>query len=94
MATKISKRVGYDSMTISGKMMSGASVKLTINRNGERLESALSNDPDVAGKQLATLTSWLKLRKGESNEDRFDRLEKVLNLSENSTEFINNLKTH
>lgn len=94
MGTKLSKRIGHDSMSISGKMLSGALVKLTIGRNGEKLEVAFGNDEAVAKRQLAELKEWLKNRKNETNQERFDRLEKVLLASDNSTEFMNNLKTY
>ena len=48
METKINKRIGFDSMSITGKMPSGASVSLKINRGGENLSAGLSNDSVVA----------------------------------------------
>ncbi|MCK9576363.1 MAG: hypothetical protein WC979_00420 [Candidatus Pacearchaeota archaeon] len=92
MTTKINKKIGHDSMSISGVMQSGANVKFTINRGGEKIVAGLSNDIKIAKVQLLTLQTWLKLRDGENNAQRFDRLENVLKISNNSKEFIENLK--
>lgn len=91
--TKISKKIGHDSMSITGSLPSGAYLKFTIGRRGEKLECALSNDIATMKSQMKQIQDWLKYRGNENNTDRFNRLEQVLLKSKNSIELINNLKT-
>lgn len=91
METKINKRIGFDNMSIKGTLPSGAMVRFAIGRSGEKIEAGLSNDPIVMKQQFATLKQWLEIRKGETNLDRFERLEKVLRASKTSAELIANL---
>ena len=66
--TIIKKKISYDIMTIQAKLPSGASLKFSINRSGERLEVAFSNNTIVLKEQTDAIQNWLKLRKGENNE--------------------------
>jgi hypothetical protein len=75
--TKIKKVNRYDSMSLSAKFHSGASLKFLVNRSGERLEVAFSNDPEMAKEQTRTLAKWLEPRDKEVNSDIFERLEKL-----------------
>ena len=40
----VKKSIGFDNMRLSAKLPSGASLKFSIGRSGERLEMAFSND--------------------------------------------------
>jgi hypothetical protein len=90
--TKIKKRYTFDSMKLEAIMQSGATVKFSITRSGERLVSCLSNDINIAKAQTESLSVWIKRRDKESNRERFDRLEKVLSESNSVAELIANLK--
>jgi hypothetical protein len=79
---KVNRRISHDSMSISVKLHTGASLKFSINRLGEKLELAFSNDAEILRNQMSSMKNWLELRKGENNLQRFDRLE---NLMRNST---------
>jgi len=89
---KVSKRIGYDSMSISGKMPSGASLKWSINRNGERLEVAFSNDTKVLKYQVEVVNKWIEYRNGESNQSRFDRMETLLKSCNSGSEVITKMQ--
>lgn len=90
--TKITKKYGFDRMTITGVLQSGANVKFSVGRTGERLTAGLSNDMKVAKVQMQQLSDWVRLRENETNQDRFDRIEMVLLKSNSSIDLINNLK--
>jgi len=77
METIVKKKLNHDSMWISAKFPSGASYKVTINRNGERLQMAFSNDDKEASMQIKIFNNWLKFRPKETNEERFERLERL-----------------
>jgi hypothetical protein len=89
---KVSKRISYDSMSISGKMPSGASLKWSINRNGERLEVAFSNDTNVLKTQLQVVQKWIEYRAGESNQSRFDRMETLLKTCNSGSDVITKMQ--
>lgn len=88
---KIKKNFGFDKMFIKGVLNSGASVEFTVNRGGERLVAALSNNTTIAEVQIKSLQEWLKFREGECNEQRFERLERLLMASNDSASLINNM---
>ena len=85
---KISKRIGFDSMSISGKFPSGASFKFSIGRNGEKLELAFSNDTDTLKNQMKVFKQWIDYRPKETNIQRFDRLEKISQNCKTGSEVI------
>lgn len=75
--TFVSKKVNHDSMWISAKFPSGASYKFRVDRDGERLEVAFSNDTKELNIQIKIFNKWMKLKPKETNADRFDRLERL-----------------
>lgn len=77
MTTEVKKKLNHDSMWISAKFPSGASYKFRIDRNGEKLEMAFSNDDNEAKVQIKIFNNWLKFRPKETHADRFDRLERL-----------------
>jgi hypothetical protein len=92
--TIIRYKENYDSMWLEAKFVSGASFKYTINRNGERLELAFSNNDAVREQQSQEVMQWMKLRKGETNKQAFERLEKVASISASGVEVIKNLQKY
>jgi hypothetical protein len=91
-APKISKRIGFDSMSISGKFPSGASLKFSIGRSGEKMELSFSNDINVLKAQMKTFKSWMDYRPNETNLDRFDRLEKILQGCQSGAQVISKME--
>lgn len=87
-STKVSKRIGHDSMTISAKFPSGATLSFSINRSGEKLALAFSNDQKVLQEQTKVMSKWLEPHKNETHQQRFDRLESVLRASASGAEVI------
>ena len=77
METEVKKKINHDSMWIKAKFPSGAYYKFSVNRDGERLEMAFSNNDSEASVQIKTFNNYMKFRKGETNEDRFNRLEEL-----------------
>jgi hypothetical protein len=77
MGTKISKKYGFDTMSISAKFPSGASYKFTAGRSGERLMIAFSNDDMEAKVQMRIFQNFMKFQPKETNEGRFNRLEEL-----------------
>jgi hypothetical protein len=77
METKIIKKYGFDVMSISAKFPSGASYKFTAGRSGERLAMAFSNNDAESKIQIRIFQEFMKFRKGEINQGRFDRLEEL-----------------
>jgi hypothetical protein len=90
--TKVSKRLSHDSMSLSAKMPSGASLKFSIGRNGEKLELAFSNDTKVLQAQMSVVKKWIDYREKETNISRFDRLEKILVESKSGSEVISKME--
>ena len=64
-------------MWISAKFPSGAYYKFRVDRNGEKLELAFSNDTRELKEQTKIFGQYLKFRQGETNEERFNRLEEL-----------------
>jgi hypothetical protein len=92
MNKSVKKSIGYDRLSLSAKLPSGASLKFSINRGSERLAMAFSNDSKIAGEQLKAMSSWLKFRdEDETNIQRIERLESVLKMSNSGAEVIANL---
>jgi hypothetical protein len=85
---KVNKKIGFDRMSISAKFESGADLRFSISRNGERLTIAFSNDINELKRQSDIVEAWLKLRTGEKNIDRFNRLEEVCKNCKSGAEFI------
>lgn len=88
METKITKKYGFDTMSISAKFPSGASYKFTAGRSGERLMVAFSNDDAEAKVQMKVFQNFMKFRKGEINQGRFDRLEELTKKCKSGKELI------
>jgi hypothetical protein len=76
METTVKKKINHDSMWISAKFPSGASYRFSVNRNGERLSMAFSNNDAESKIQLKIFGNFIKLLPKETNEDRFNRLER------------------
>ena len=91
MKTTIKQIIRHDKMSLSAKLSSGASLKFSIGRSGEKLEIAFSNDPIVLKDQLVKMQEWLKFKNGETNLERFARLRQVLETSTNSIEVMQKL---
>ena len=85
--TKISKRTTFDRLSLSAKFNSGASLKYSISRNGEKLDLAFSNDATVLKEQSRIICEWLDSKK-ETNQERIDRLEEVCKKVNSGKEFI------
>ena len=64
-------------MWISAKFPSGASYRFSVGRNGERITMAFSNNNAESNIQLKIFNEYMKFHKGETNEDRFNRLERL-----------------
>jgi hypothetical protein len=86
---KVKKTITYDRMSISSTMLSGESFKFSISRSGEKIVLAFKNDESVIKQQFQVIKNWLSFKNGEDNLQRFDRIEKILNLSNSSNELIN-----
>jgi hypothetical protein len=90
--TKIKKSIGFDQMSISAKFPSGANFRFFIGRSGEKLTLAFSNDTKELDAQCKIFADWMKLRKGETNIDRFNRLEALCKRCSSGKELINIMK--
>jgi hypothetical protein len=90
--TKIKKSIGFDQMSISAKFPSGANFRFFIGRSGERLTLAFSNDTKELDEQSKIFAAWMKLRTGETNMDRFNRLEELCKKCKSGKELINLMK--
>ena len=77
METIVKKKLNHDSMWITAKFPSGATYKFRVDRNGEKLEMAFSNNDAEANDQIKIFNNWLKFRPKETHADRFDRLERL-----------------
>src|SRR5580693_8934018 len=71
--TKISKRTSYDSMSVTIKYPTGGKLKYTVNRSGETLEVAFSNDPISNSLQARAVAKWIESLKG-NNTQRMDAI--------------------
>lgn len=92
MKTTVKKSIGHDRMSISAKFPSGGTYRWNISWAGERLTIAFSDDVAVAKNQIATMQKWLKLRKGESRLDAFNRLEALTKTCSSGKELISKMK--
>lgn len=92
MQQKIIKRKNnYDSMWISAKLPSGAYIKYHLNRNGETIDLRFSNDTNILAAQSKIIQEYMQLRKGETNQHAFDRLETLLNQCNSGKEVIDKI---
>jgi len=62
-------------MWIKAQFPSGANFRFSIGRSGERLAMAFSNDQKILREQMKIFMKWLNFREGETNQQRFDRIE-------------------
>jgi hypothetical protein len=92
MDSKIKKSYSHDRMRIQINFFTGASLSFNVSRSGETLNVAFSNDRVELKKQSTQIEQWLKLRKGETNQDRFDRLENVAKKAKSGKEFMELIK--
>lgn len=76
--TTIKEKLNHDSMWIKGQFPSGAHFKFHVNRNGETLELAFSNDVNILRNQQRVFMKWMDFRKGEKHIDRFNRLKAIV----------------
>jgi len=75
---KIRKNYKHDSMSISVKLPSGASLKFSVDRDGDDLELAFSNDRKELKRQAKVAEKYLDFNGLENNLERFERFEKFL----------------
>ncbi len=76
---KLIKKNTHDRMHLSVKFPTGGTLFFGVGRGGERLEVSFSNDDKELNRQTEVVKEYVKFRKGEKNQDRFDRLENLLN---------------
>ena len=88
METKITKKYGFDNMSIAAKFPSGASYRFSVSRIGERLTVAFSNNNKILQAQTKIFAAWMKLRPSEVNQGRFDRLEELTKTCTSGKELI------
>jgi len=86
--TTIKKRYTHDRMSISVNFPSGANLKFMVGRTREKLELAFSNDIKELKKQHQTVLNWVKLKKGETIQSQFDRIENISKQVKSGAEFI------
>jgi hypothetical protein len=92
METQIQKKVNHDSMWLKATLPSGGYFKFTVNRSGEKLEMAFSPDNAIAKRQSRVFMDYMKLRKGETNQDRFNRLEELAKISYSGANLLNRMQ--
>jgi hypothetical protein len=88
----VKKTIGFDRMSLNAKLPSGASLKFSIGRSGEKLELAFSNDIKILKEQMIKMTNWIKTRPTETNIQRFERLENLLNSCNTSVEVMDKIE--
>ena len=87
-ATQVKKNYTHDRMSIKIKFASNATLDFSVNRNGERLNLAFSNNTVELKEQSKTVQKWLELRKNENNQERFNRLEAAARAAKSGKEFL------
>ena len=92
METKVKRTNGFDRMSLTAKFPSGASLKFSVGRSGDRLELAFSNDSAELKRQMKAVSEWIDFQKGEKNQDRFDRLEALCKKCKSGAEFMSHIK--
>ena len=92
METKVKRVNGFDRMSLSAKFPSGASLKFSVGRSGEKLELAFSNDSAELKIQSKIVSKWLDFKEGEKNEDRFNRLEALCKKCKSGKEFMTHIQ--
>jgi hypothetical protein len=85
---KIKKSIGHDRLSLSAKFPTGAELRFSISRLGERLMVAFSNDKKEGDMQMQSLRSWLEFRDGETNLDRINRLAELVKGCKSGKEVI------
>jgi len=78
-------------MTI--KLPSGGSLKWIINRSGERMEIAFSNDPAVLKRQCKIVKDYTDSLKG-THKERFDQLEELAKMCQSGANLCDNMQAH
>ena len=94
MEAKVKRYTSFDAMSISATFPSGANFKLRVNRNGETLELAFSNDMPTLREQMKTFNAWIK-RESDKHKDwtkLFDILEGYCKKSNTGKELISILE--
>lgn len=71
---KIDMRITHDALSLAAKWQTGASLRFSITRSGERLTVAFSNDKAILAAQTKRLVAWIRRRPGETNEARILRM--------------------
>ena len=92
METKVKRTNGFDRLSLTAKFPSGASLKFSVGRSGDRLELAFSNNRAELQKQSKLVADWLDFQDGEKNQDRFDRLEALCKKCKSGAEFMSHIK--
>lgn len=92
METKVKRTNGFDRLSLTAKFPSGASLKFSVGRSGDRLELAFSNDPSHLSRQAKIVAEWMDFREGETNQDRFDRLESLCKKCKTGAEFMSHIR--
>jgi hypothetical protein len=89
---QIRSKIDHDKMQIDGRFPSGAKFSFLVTRTGERLDVAFSNDSKELKEQTLIFNQWIKLRKEETNAERFARLEAFSCTCSSGKELIEKMK--
>ena len=92
METKVKRINGFDNMSLTAKFPSGASLRFSVGRTGDRLQLAFSNDLKELKRQSRVVADWMDFREGEKNVDRFDRLEALCKKCKSGAEFMSHIE--
>jgi hypothetical protein len=92
--TKIKKSIKHDRMSIECRFESGASMRFSVGRTGETLHLAFSNDPAVLKGQMQEMLKWLDFRPGETNAQRFDRIEALMTAAKSGAQAMSLLSQY
>ena len=85
--TIVKFRETYDSLSLTIKYPSGATFKYKINRSGEDLEMAFSNNPTELKQQLSETRAWINTLTG-TNFERIKHIEAILGKAKSGREAI------
>lgn len=80
-------------MVLTVKLPTGGTLKWTINRSGEKLEVAFSNDPAVLKRQCKIVQDYINGLKG-TNKEKFDQLEELAKGCSSGANLCDNMQAH
>lgn len=86
--TKIKKSITHDRLAITIKFPTGGCIKFSMTHYGERVSVAGSPDPATCKQQLRAVSAFTKLRKGENNLKRLERVESLARKCASVSEFV------